>query len=65
MLYNFIKYNSRGKRVKEKQARLFKNILNLDRVTGKDMEKNEKVCDTLKVKEDLFFKKELVIVLNQ
>ena len=29
-------------------------MLNRDIVAGKDIEENEKVCDTLDVKEDLF-----------
>ena len=29
-------------------------MLDSDRVTGKDIEKNENVCDTLDAKEDLF-----------
>ena len=32
----------------------FKNVRNRDRVVGKAIEENEKVCDTLDVKEDLF-----------
>ena len=39
-------------------------MLNWDRVTGKDIEKNEKVCDTLYVKEDLFCEEELATVLK-
>ena len=30
------------------------NVINRDRVAGKDIEENEKVCDSLDVKEDLF-----------
>ena len=41
----------------------FDNVLNRDRVTRKDIEENEKVCDTLEVKEDLFCDEELVTVL--
>jgi hypothetical protein len=35
-------------------------VLNRDRVTGKDIEENEKVCDTLNMMEDLFSDEELV-----
>ena len=34
--------------------KIVENPLNRDGVTGKDIEKNEKVCDTLDVKENLF-----------
>ena len=34
-------------------------MLNRDTVAGKDIEENEKVCDTLDVKEDLFCEEEL------
>jgi len=34
-------------------------VLNRDTVAGKDIEENEKVCDTLDVKEDLFCEEEL------
>ena len=37
---------------------------NRDKIIGKDIEKNEKVCDTLDVKEDLFCKEELINVLK-
>ena len=33
-------------RVKERWPEHFDNVLNRDRVTGKDIEKNGKVCDT-------------------
>ena len=39
-------------------------MLNQDRVVGQDLEENEKVCDTLDVKEDLFCKEELATVLK-
>ena len=39
-------------------------MLNRDAVAGKDIEENEKVYDTLDVKEDLFFEEELVTVLK-
>ena len=37
---------------------------NRDRVTGKDTEENEKVCDTWDVKEDLFCDEELATALK-
>jgi len=40
--------------VKEKWSEHFENVLNPDTVAGKDIDENEKVCDTLDVKEDLF-----------
>ena len=40
-------------------------MLNQGRVLGKDLEENEKVCDTLDVKEDLFCEEELVTVLKE
>ena len=42
----------------------FENVLNQDRVAGKDIEENDKICDTLDVKEDLFCEEELAIVLK-
>jgi hypothetical protein len=39
-------------------------MLNRDRVTGRDTEENEKVCDTLDVKEDIFYDEELVVLLT-
>jgi hypothetical protein len=39
-------------------------LLNRDRVAGKNIEENEKVCDTLDVKEDLFCEEELATVLK-
>ena len=39
-------------------------MLNRDTVAGKDIEENEKVCDTLDVKTDLFCEEELAIVLK-
>ena len=41
-------------RVKERWAEHFENVLNQDTIAGKDIEENEKVCDTLDVKEDTF-----------
>jgi hypothetical protein len=35
-------------------SKAFENVPNRDRVTGKGIEKNEKVCDTLDMNEDLF-----------
>ena len=49
---------SHKERVKERWAVNFENILNRDRVAGKDIEENEKVCDILDVKEDLFCEEE-------
>ena len=43
-----------NKRVKEEWVEHFQNVLNLNRVTGEYIENNEKVDDTLDVKEDLF-----------
>ena len=46
---------SSGKeRAKEKWADQFENSLNQNRVTRKDIEENEEVCDTLDVKEGFF-----------
>ena len=39
-------------------------MLNQDTVAGKDIDENEKVCDTLDMKEDLFNEEELVTVLK-
>jgi len=47
-------------RVKEKWATHFWNMLNRDRIARKNIEENEKNCDTLDVKEDLFCDEELV-----
>ena len=43
-----------NKRVKEEWVEHFQNVLNHSRVTGEYIENNEKVDDTLDVKEDLF-----------
>ena len=51
-------------RVKETWVEKFGNRLNRDRVAWKDIEENEKVCDTLDVKEDLFCEEELATVLT-
>ena len=53
---------SEKERVKEKWAEHLENVLNRDTVAGKDTEENEKVCNILDVKEDLFREEELVIV---
>ena len=45
-------------RVKERLAEHFENVLIRDRVAGKDIEENEKVSDTLNMKEDLFCEEE-------
>ena len=39
-------------------------MLNRDTVAGKDIEENEKVCDTLDAKGDLFCEEELARVLK-
>ena len=46
-------------------VRTFENVLNRDEVTGDDIEKNEKVCDTLEMKEDSFCEEELETVLKK
>ena len=51
-------------KVKERWVEHFENVLNRDRVAGKDIDENEKVCDTLDVKEDLFSEEELATVLK-
>ena len=51
-------------KVKEKWTEHFENLLNQDKVAGKDIEEKKKVCDTFDVKEDLFFEEELVTVLK-
>ena len=50
-------------KVKERWVENFEN-LNRDTVAGKDIDENEKVCDTLDVKEDLFSEEELATVLR-
>jgi hypothetical protein len=52
------------KSVKERRAEHFENVLNWDKVIGKEMKENEKNCDTLYVKEDLFCEEKLVSVLK-
>ena len=51
-------------RVKVRWAGHFENVLNRDTVAGKDMDENEKICDTLDVKEDLFCEEELATILK-
>ena len=51
-------------KVKERWVEHFENVLNRDTVAGKDIDENEKVCDTLDVKEDLFSEEELATVLE-
>jgi len=51
-------------RVKESWTDNFENMPNQDWFTGKDIEENEKVSDTLDVKEDLSCKEELVTILK-
>ena len=41
-------------KVKERWVEHFENVLNRDTVAGKDIDENEKVCDALAVKEDMF-----------
>ena len=52
------------KKLKKDGQEHFENVLNRDTVAGKDIEENEKVCDTLDVKEDLFCEEELATVLK-
>ena len=40
----------------------FENVLNRDAIAGKDINENEKVCDTLDVKENLFYEEQLATV---
>jgi hypothetical protein len=40
-------------------------VLNRDRVSRKEIEENEKVCDTYDVRKDLFCEKELVTILKR
>ena len=40
------------------------NVLNRDEIAGKNMEEKEKVCITLDVKEDVFCKEELALMLK-
>jgi len=51
-------------KVKERWVEHFENVLNRDTVVGKDIDENEKVSDTLDVKEDVFSEEELVTVLK-
>ena len=54
--------NRKGATVNEKEtvkyrwAEHFEIVLNRDRVAGKDIDKNERVCNSLDMKEDLFQK---------
>ena len=53
------------KKLKKKDGwKNFDNVLHRDTVAGKDIDENEKVCDTLDVKEDLFSEEELATVLK-
>ena len=52
------------KEVKERWVEHFENLLNRDTVARKDIDENEKICDTLDVKEDLFSEEELATVLK-
>ena len=51
-------------KVKERWTEHFENVLNRDTVAGKDVDENEKVCDTWDVKEDLFCEEELAKVCD-
>ena len=51
-------------KIKERWAEHFENVLNRDTVAGKDIDENEKICDTLDVKEDLFCEEELATILK-
>ena len=57
-------YNKRQGKDKEKWAEHFENLLKRGTVAGKDIEENEKVCDTLDVKEVFFCEEELATVLK-
>ena len=50
--------------IKEIWAEHFENMINRDWGKGKDIEENEKACDTMDVKEDLFCEQEFVTVLK-
>ena len=50
--------------VKERWAEHFENMLNRNTTAGKDIEKIEKVCDTLDVKQDSLCEEELATVLK-
>ena len=51
-------------KAKERWVEHFENLLNRDKVTGNDIEKNERVFNNLKVNEDLFFEDELETLLK-
>ena len=51
--------------IKERWVDHFEKVLNRDTAAGKDIDENEKVCDTLDVKVDLFFEEELATVLKE
>ena len=51
-------------KVKVRWVEHFVNVLNRDTVAGEDIDENEKVCDTLDVKEDLFSEEELATALK-
>ena len=46
-------------------AKQFENRVNKYRNEGKDINENEKFCDTLDVSEDLFCKEELATVMKE
>ena len=52
-------------KVKERRVERFESVLSRHTVAGKDIDENEKVCDTLDVKEDLISEEELVTVLKE
>jgi len=51
-------------RFKKRWAEHYENVLNRDTVAGNNIAENEKVCDTLNLKEDLFCEEELATVLK-
>ena len=49
--------SSDKERFKDRWVEHFETLQNQDRVAGKDIEQNEKVCDTLDGKEDFYVRK--------
>ena len=56
---------SNKERVKERWVYDFQNVLNRNTVARKDIEENEKVCDTLDAKEYLLYEEELATLLTR
>ena len=56
---------SDNEKVKERWAEHSEDVLNRDTVAGKDMGENEKVWDTLDMKEYFFYEEELATVLKR